>query len=854
MPPVLKPGSKLGPYEILGPIGEGGMGEVWQARDPRLNRTVAIKVSKSEFNERFGREARAVAALNHPHICQIYDVGPDYLVMEYVEGSPLGGPMTADKAVEYGSQILDALDAAHKKGITHRDLKPANILVTKQGIKLLDFGLAKQSAPVLKPTDATLVADVSVEGQLSGTLQYMAPEQLQGKPADARSDLFSFGCVLYEMLSGRRAFDEKSAAGLIASVIGREPAPLDISAALNRVLRTCLAKDPDLRFQTAVDLKRNLRWAMEQDATAPTKSSKLWWATIPAALAVGMLVWAMMRAPATVLPSPPILLTRNGRSFTPALSPDGKLVAFSSALGDGNRDIYVQQANGSPPIRVTNDPAFDGRPAFSADGTRIYFSSFREPAGIYEVSALGGEAKLVIAGGDAPKPSPNGKRIAYQMNGQLFVDSLPTGHAIAVSPIDIPNISTWSPDGSKLIFANREVISASVDSNNQQQIDLYSNLRKRSMLHSKWWTRIIRWLPNEDLLFSAKYGDSSNIWRIPLSEAGSAIPTPVTQGNTTAFVDADAVAGKLVYTDSRTIESIWSLPCDLNSGKVHGSLRRLSDDRANELHPDITPDGSTLVYASRGNGPQSIRVKDLRTGKDRLLAQGTQAGDDYSHVMFSPGGKQVAALVNNISQTTFPSRQGTVLMNTEGGSPKLIAEGGDRIRGWTPDGRYLLLWNMIGNGRVSLLEVSTGKRSVILQMQDKTFSQPRLSRDGHWLAFREGRSPYGPLYLAPFHGTQPIVEKEWVKVADPASFPTWSPDGNTLYFVNSIAGRQTAELFRQPLNPNTKSPNGVPTVFFRFEGQELSVAVVNPIAVAQDQIVLVLGEFASDIWSMDLKN
>ena len=854
MPPALKPGSKLGPYEILGPIGEGGMGEVWQARDPRLNRTVAIKVSKNEFNERFGREARAVAALNHPHICQIYDVGPDYLVMEYVEGSPLGGPMIAGKAVEYGSQILDALDAAHRKGITHRDLKPANILVTKQGIKLLDFGLAKQAAPVLKPTDATLVADISVEGQLSGTLQYMAPEQLQGKSADARSDLFSFGCVLYEMLSGRRAFDEKSAAGLIASVIGREPAPLDISAALNRVLRTCLAKDPDLRFQTAVDLKRNLRWAMEQDAATPAKSSKLWWAAIPAALAAGVFVWATMRAPATVLPSPPIRLTRNGRSFTPALSPDGKLIAFSSASGDGNRDIYVQQADGSPPIRVTNDPAYDYLPTFSADGTRIYFSSFREPSGIYEVPSLGGEAKLVIAGGDAPKPSPDGKRIAYQMDGQLFVDSLPTGQAIALGPIDLPHTSAWSPDGSKLIFANEEVISVSVDSKKHQQIGLYSNLRKRSMLQSKWWTRILRWLPNGDILFSAKYGDSSNIWRIPLSEAGSGMPTPVTQGNATYFVDADAVPGKLVYTDSRAIESIWSLPCDLNAGQLHGSLRRLSDVPASESHPDISLDGSIVVYASRDNGPQSIRVRDLRTGKDRLLAQGIHAGDDYSHVMFSPDGKQVAALLNDISHTTLPSGQGTVLINAAGGSPRLIAEGGDRIRGWTPDGRYLVLWNIMGNGRISLLEVSTGKRSVILQMPDKAFSEPRLSRDGRWLAFREGRSLYGPLYLAPFHVTQPIVEKEWVKIADLASFPTWSPDGNTLYYVNSIAGRQKAELIRQPLDPNTKSPNAPPTMFFRFEGQEFSSPITNPIAVAQDQIVVVLSDVVSDIWSMDFRN
>ena len=191
----LSAGERLGPYEILASIGEGGMGEVWRARDTRLDRIVALKVSKAQFSERFEREARSIAALNHPHICQLYDVvisedAPNYLVMEFVEGSPLKGPLPAEKTVEYAGQILDALDAAHRKGITHRDLKPANILVTKQGIKLLDFGLAKQAGP-LAQADVTLTEALTSKGQIVGTLQYMSPEQLQGKDADARSDLFA---------------------------------------------------------------------------------------------------------------------------------------------------------------------------------------------------------------------------------------------------------------------------------------------------------------------------------------------------------------------------------------------------------------------------------------------------------------------------------------------------------------------------------------------------------------------------------------------------------------------------------------------------------------------------------------
>jgi eukaryotic-like serine/threonine-protein kinase len=219
----LAPGVRLGPYEIVAPIGAGGMGEVYRARDTRLGRDVAIKVSAEQFTERFEREARAVAALNHSNICQLYDVGPNYLVMELLEGTPLKGPLPLEKAIEYAGQILDALDAAHKKGITHRDLKPANILVTKQGIKLFDFGLAR-----IATGDQTL----TLAGEVAGTPGYMSPEQWEAKPGDARSDIYSFGCVLHEILTGNRAIEERR--------------PLE-PAALESVLAACLEKDPDDR-------------------------------------------------------------------------------------------------------------------------------------------------------------------------------------------------------------------------------------------------------------------------------------------------------------------------------------------------------------------------------------------------------------------------------------------------------------------------------------------------------------------------------------------------------------------------------------------------------------------------------
>jgi eukaryotic-like serine/threonine-protein kinase len=384
-PASLQAGQLLGPYRIDSFVAAGGMGQVYRATDTRLHREVAIKACAGPLSERFALEAKVIASLNHPHICHLYDVGSNYLVMEFVEGTPLRGPLPLKLAVEYAGQILDALDAAHRKGITHRDLKPANVLVTKQGVKLLDFGLAKRSAP-LQPVDATLTTGLTAKGEILGTLHYMSPEQLHGKEADARSDLFSFGCVLYEMLSGKRAFEGQSAASVIASILEREPAPIDLAPTLERIIRTCLAKDPDQRFQNAVDLKRNLTWSLEQPITAKT-NRRAWIAGAATATLVllGALGgWAALNRRLPTL-EPPVLrlqidpppagrIILGGAVFGDlAISPDGKMAAYTASV-NGKAGLWVRPLNGSA-ATLLQGTENGGQPRWSPDSKSIAFVS-----------------------------------------------------------------------------------------------------------------------------------------------------------------------------------------------------------------------------------------------------------------------------------------------------------------------------------------------------------------------------------------------------------------------------------------------------------------------------------------------
>jgi serine/threonine protein kinase len=287
----LSAGTRLGPYEVLAPLGAGGMGEVYKARDTRLDRTVAIKVlpqhiaQREDLRQRFEREARVVSSLNHPYICVLHDIGKqdgvDFMVLEHLEGETLEarlikGPLPLDQVFKYGAQIADALDRAHRSGVSHRDVKPSNIMLTRDGVKVLDFGLAK-SMPKTGPSDETLTAAMTGEGTVLGTPQYMAPELFEGKEADARSDIFGFGCVLYQMVTGKRAFDGKTRVSVVASIIGAEPAPMTslqpvTPRALERLVQGCLKKDPEERYQSMWDVLIDLRGIATAQTDEPVKT------------------------------------------------------------------------------------------------------------------------------------------------------------------------------------------------------------------------------------------------------------------------------------------------------------------------------------------------------------------------------------------------------------------------------------------------------------------------------------------------------------------------------------------------------------------------------------------------------
>jgi len=482
----LTAGTRLGPYEIESALGAGGMGEVYRARDTRLDRVVAVKVlpaalaADPQFRERFDREARVISSLSHAHICALFDVGHeqglDFLVMEYLDGETLAeavarGALKVSDALGIGIEIAGALDVAHRAGIIHRDLKPGNIMLTKAGAKLLDFGLAKVSAPVVAVAGSMLPTtppSMTAQGTILGTFQYMAPEQIEGLDADARTDIFAFGSVLFEMLAGRPAFEGKTRASLLGAILKDEPPPVSqvqplAPAALNRIVATCLAKEPDDRWQTARDLLRELKWVAEgatlesgaANAASPGRSAgstgpglrrakgsglrrALPWAVagVPgAALAIVLVMWAPWRTPGpatpmrfSIVPPAAASLLRSANDRQIAMSPDGSHVVYV-AVGAGQSQLMVRALDrlDAEPLRgITNPRA----PFISPDGKWV---GFFQGAELKKVSITGGPPITLCRVTGAPRGAswgPNDTIIFATGDRASGLLSVPAGVAI----------------------------------------------------------------------------------------------------------------------------------------------------------------------------------------------------------------------------------------------------------------------------------------------------------------------------------------------------------------------------------------------------------------------------------------
>jgi Tol biopolymer transport system component/predicted Ser/Thr protein kinase len=785
----LAPGTELGPYRIENLIGAGGMGRVYRARDTRLNRTVAIKISKEGFGERFAREARVLAALNHPNICQIYDIGPNYLVMEFVEGAPLKGPLPLAKAVECAGQILDGLDAANRKGVVHRDLKPANILVSKQGVKLLDFGLAKQAPPVRG--DSTVTKGLTQAGSILGTVQYMSPEQLQGKPVDARSDLFSFGCVLYELLTGKRAFEGENPASVIAAVLEREPAPLEISPPLDRVVERCLAKDPDRRFQTAIDLKTALNWAVDQTPAAKPAMRRWWIAAAAAVLALGLAGgWAVSRVSKPAAEErllhfqvPPPKGPSSYFVLGPALSvsPDGRFVTYKASV-NGKTGIWLHPLDGSPDRLLLDN----------ADNLN---------------------ANAVVW-------SPDGRSVGWIAGNSLWRTDLAGGTPVALCRAPNRGATVWTPDG-RILFpgpgglmqipasGGTPTLLTKVDASLGETGHLFPQL-----------------LPGGRLLYFAENAKAENsaIYAAPLSDPskrilvtrspGSGFYAPSGNGkdylltaSEQSLVAREFDIGKLTLGLPRTlvsqVRSFFSVAVSpagilLYSGGSNASRLAWLDRTGKSLEvfsqPEdyhairLSPDGKRFVAARGLSGPGAAPIADLwLMDVERHLFSRFAPTQSNQTPVWSNDGRTVlfTAQVSDKGRTVY--RKG---ISDSGQGERIGQWRVQRFCDWSRDGRFLLyetsgpetrrdLWvaPMTPEGRLA-----EGAQPKPYLQGPFTEWQGRFSPEPNprWVAYQSDETGQNEIYIASF----PDARRKLQVTSGGGTFPQWGPDGRELFYIS----------------------------------------------------------------------
>jgi eukaryotic-like serine/threonine-protein kinase len=814
----LTPGLKLGPYEIVSPLGAGGMGEVYRARDTRLDRTVAIKVLPAHFSQdpsrrqRLEREARIISSMNHPHICALYDIGRqdgvDYLVLEFLEGEVLAdrlerGRIPPEQVIRYGIEIADALDKAHRQGVTHRDLKPGNIMLTKSGVKLLDFGLAKASRPLIPspspqagpgegPTVATASLDLTAEGTLLGTLHYLAPEQLEGKEADARSDVFALGVLLYEMATGRQAFAGKTPASVIAAILEREPEPITASQplappALDRLVKTCLAKDPEDRWQTAHDVKLQLQWLAEAgsqaDAPSPVTARRrareyLAWAAAGVAILTALLLaraYFRREMPQPVQLMRSSLLPPPNFPFAPynfAVSPDGTRLAFVTVGPDGKDTLWVRtlSAGGAQQLNGTDGAMF---PFWSPDSRRIGFFAEGKlktvdiiggavanlcqapPVGnggtwngdgtIVFAPTIAGSLYRVPASGGVPTPVT---RLGHQGSGQThrWPFFLPDGKHFLY-------FADWTaPQGTH----GKGIYVGSLDSQEPKLISselsgtvVYASgnllyLRDRSLMAQPFSVDRLETTGPPVPIAQQEVENTISFWQSGFS---------VSQNGVLLFQSAADTPSRLVWFDS--------------SGK---ELEQLPEGGYRD--PCLSPDGRFLAVASddEHNGKYFVRVYDLARGISTRLSDTVILGTP----IWSRDGK-------TITYTTLSAGQGGTIeeIASDGSGPaQVLLKGANLLfaNDWSPDGH--LVFMDFTKGFPYLGVYSAGNRHVT---QVAGSGDAQFSRDGKWITYTLGSVGGGTIdiFIQPFPGPGRRIQ---ISNAGGAQ-PRWSRDGRQIFYI-----------------------------------------------------------------------
>jgi serine/threonine protein kinase len=825
---ALSTGTKLGPYEIVSPIGAGGMGEVYRGRDTRLDRTVAIKVLSShlsdnpDLKQRFEREARAISALQHPNICVLHDVGceggTDFLVMEFLEGETLydrlkRGPLPLDQFWKIAIEVADALDKAHRAGITHRDLKPGNIMLTKAGSKLLDFGLAKgsgaafaaavgsspsQSVFAAAMTRSSPASPLTSAGSIVGTVQYMAPEQIEGREADARSDIFAFGLVMYEMLAGARAFEGKTQASIVASILALEPKPLrslkaDVPAPLERLVNHCLEKDPELRFQSAHDLKLQLEMISElpvageeRGVVAPPRFAWLPWAAVAVAIiAAGALGWLYYQTRVQpqysthsylLAPDKSQYNFLSNSSGPVVISPDGRRIAFVAAKSGGTEDILWVQPLNSPTAQPMAGTESASYPFWSYDSRYVGFFS-------------GGKLKKVDANGGPPQAlcdAPTGRGGSWNQDDVILFSRSTTeplfrvpaagGTPVAATELNVKNgelSHRWPeflPDGKHFIFwlqgaAGDESSGIFVGSLDSKEYKLLVHTASAGAFATPGYLMFVR----DGTLLAQRF----NPRKLQLEGDAAPIADHVAV-NTSVYrgVFAASTTGTLLYMGGGASSGSQLLWYDRQGAKQGAALAEAALYR----QPALSPDGKRLAVNIESGSSQDIWVVDLqRQTKTRITfgparcfipiwspdgkwiyysSSKGNANHIYRRSSDGTGGEETVLMTDGIAETAFSASSDGKYLAYHRSDPKSV----------TKTDVYIL--PLFGD-RQPMPQVTTPFNEVA----------PRFSPDGKWLAYLSNETGRYEVYIKPFPGTG----KYQVSTSG-GGIIAWRVDGRELYY------------------------------------------------------------------------